>query len=676
MTDERALDQLCVNTLRTLSIDAIEKARSGHPGLPLGAAPMAYVLWQRFLRHDPADPGWADRDRFVLSAGHGSMLLYSLLHLCGYDLPMSELENFRQLDSRTPGHPEFGHTQGVEATTGPLGQGMTNAVGMAIAEQFAAQRYNRGEHRVVDHRTWALVGDGDLMEGIAYEAASLAGHLGLSKLTLLYDSNDISLDGPTSLAFTEDVGARFAALGWQVLTVEDGDTDLDGIAAAIEAATADQERPSLIVVRTTIGYGSPAKAGSSKAHGAPLGAEEVSATKRALGWTAEAPFSVPAEALARFRTALERGGQSRAEWQHRFDAWSAEHPDLAAQWTLAGSELLPAGWDEDLPCFEPGSSFATREAGGKVLGVLADRLPWLLGGDADLSESTKTGLKQSGDFSARRGAESGRNLRYGVREHAMGAIANGIAYHGGCRTFTATFFVFADYMRPAIRLAAMNDLPVTFVFTHDSVAVGEDGPTHQPVEHLMSLRVVPNLHVIRPADANETVEAWRAALARTEGPTVLVLSRQKLETIDRSRFAPAAGLERGGYVLREAPGGAPDLVLIATGSEVELACRAAETLQERGHAVRVVSMPCWESFAAQDSSYRTAVLGEGLTRVSIEAGTTLGWERWIGDRGLAIGIDRFGLSAPGEQAMAHLGLELEAVVGRIERHLAHVSSGV
>ena len=668
MPHDRQLDDLCINTLRTLSVDAIEKANSGHPGLPLGAAPMAYVLWDRFLKHSPTDPGWPDRDRFVLSAGHGSMLLYSLLHLAGYDLPLGELERFRQLESRTPGHPEFGHTQGVEATTGPLGQGVTNAVGMAIAERYQAQRYNRGEHRVVDHFTYALVGDGDLMEGIAAEAASLAGHLGLGKLIVLYDSNDISLDGPTSLAFTEDVGARFESCGWHVLRVEQGDTDLDGIASAIEAARADDARPTLIEVKTTIGYGAPKKAGTSKVHGAPLGEEELAGTKRELGWTSKEPFHLPDDAVARFREAVARGEGARTEWQARFEAWSAAHPDLAAQWSLAQSELLPAGWDEDLPRFDAGGALATREAGGATLNALAERLPWLFGGDADLSESTKTGLKGCGDFDGRATAEPGRNLRYGVREHAMGAIANGIAYHGGCRTYTATFFVFADYMRPAMRLAAMNDLPVTFVFTHDSVAVGEDGPTHQPVEQLMSLRVIPNLDVIRPADANETVEAWRAALSRTEGPTALVLSRQKLPTVDRSVLAPASGLERGGYVLRDAEGD-PDVVLLATGSEVALALEVADLLASRGHAPRVVSMPSWERFEAQESAYRQSVLGRDVPRVSIEAGATLGWERWTGDRGLTIGIDRFGASAPGPEVMRHLGLDAEAIAGRVERHL-------
>ncbi|QDU68966.1 transketolase [Engelhardtia mirabilis] len=670
MPATQAIDALCVNTLRTLSIDAIQQAGSGHPGLPLGAAPMAYVLWQRFLRHDPRDPGWPNRDRFVLSAGHGSALLYSLLHLTGYDLPLDEIKRFRQLGSRTPGHPEFGHTVGVEATTGPLGQGCSNAVGMAIAERFLAQRYNRGEHVVVDHHTYALVGDGDLMEGIASEAASLAGHLGLGKLIWLYDSNDISLDGPTSLSFTEDVPARFRAYGWQVLEVADGDTDLEAIGAAIDAARADTAHPSLIVVKTTIGYGSPKKAGTAGAHGSPLGAEEILATKRALGWESTEPFFIPDDAREHLRAAVGRGAQERSDWSERFERWAAAHPNLAAQWQLAQSELLPEGWDQDLPQFEVGTKPATREAGGVVLNALAERLPWLLGGDADLSGSTKTSIKSSGDFDGRDGAEPGRNIRYGVREHAMAAAANGMAYHGGCRTFTATFFCFADYMRPALRLAAMNDLPVINVFTHDSIAVGEDGPTHQPVEHLMSLRVIPGLHVVRPADADETREAWRHALLRSEGPTAIVLTRQGILVRDRADLAPASGLERGGYVLRQASAASAAVVLVATGSEVELALDSAAALEAAGHPTRVVSLPCWEVFADQDPAYRAEVLGGGGLRVSIEAGSTLGWERWIGEDGLAIGIDRFGASAPGDELMAEYGLTPPQVVERVERHLA------
>jgi transketolase len=666
----RALDELAINTLRTLAIDGVERANSGHPGLPLGAAPMAYVLWQRFLKHDPRDPGWPDRDRFVLSAGHGSMLLYALLHLTGYDLPLAQLQAFRQLGSRTPGHPEFGHTVGVEATTGPLGQGFANAVGMAIAERFLAQRYNRGEHQVVDHHTYCLCGDGDLMEGVAAEAASLAGHLQLGKLVVLYDSNAISLDGPTSLSFTEDVAARFRAYGWQVLEVAQGDTDLEALEGALRAARAHDEQPTLIVVRTTIGFGSPGRAGTSKVHGAPLGADELKATKRNLGWPEEPLFHLPPEAVEQFRGALTKGAEARTAWQARFDRWSAAHPDLAAQWQLAADELLPSGWDEELPQFPAGTAVATRDASGKVLNALAGRLPWLFGGDADLSESTKTALHDSPDFSGRKDAPAGRNLRYGVREHAMAGAANGIAYHGGCRTFTATFFCFADYMRPSIRLAAMNDLPVIFVFTHDSVGLGEDGPTHQPVEHLMSLRVIPKLEVLRPADANETREAWVAALRRTEGPTALVLSRQKLPTVDRKSLGSAAGLVRGGYVLREASGGGPTVVLLASGSEVALALEAAGQLEARGQRVRVVSMPSFERFAAQDVAYRDSVLGPGLPRVSIEAGVTFGWERWVGADGLCLGIDSFGTSAPGEQALTHLGLGLPQVVQRIERFLA------
>jgi len=670
------LDRRAINALRGLAIDAIERANSGHPGLPLGAAPMAYVLWTRHLVHNPTNAGWPDRDRFVLSAGHGSMLLYGLLHLSGYDLPLAEIEAFRQKDSRTPGHPEFGHTVGVEAITGPLGQGSANAVGMAIAERYLAQRYDRGAASVVDHTTYALVSDGDLMEGLSAEAAALAGHLGLGKLVYLWDDNRISLDGPTDMTFTEDVCARYRAHGWHVVEVDDGDTDLEAIDAAIAAARAETNKPSLVRVRTTIGFGSPNKSGKAASHGAPLGADEVRATKAALGLPEDEAFHLPDEVVAHWRKGVERGQHAEAEWNARFEAWSAEYPDLAAQWHMAQAELLPDGWDEDLPSGEPGSSRATRESGGDVLNALAERLPWFFGGDADLSSSTKTHITGGGSFDGRAPASEGhpgRTIHYGVREHAMAAIANGIAYHGGCRTFTATFFCFADYMRPAMRLAAMAELPVTYVFTHDSIALGEDGPTHQPIEHLASLRAMPNLVVLRPADAAETAASWRVAMQRTDGPTALVLTRQKVPALDRP-LGPER-TDQGGYVLKEADGDAA-VTLIATGSEVSLALEAAALLEARGHGVRVVSMPSTELFAAQDPELRRAVLGpDDAPRVSLEAASTFGWERWLGSRGLALGIDGFGASAPASDLLEEYGFTADRVAERVARHLAAQGSG-
>ena len=553
-----SLTQLAINTIRLLSVDAVQKANSGHPGLPMGAAPMTYVLWQRHLRHNPKNPKWPDRDRFVLSAGHGSMLLYSMLHLTGYDLALDELKAFRQWGSRAPGHPESFCTPGVEATTGPLGQGATNAVGMAMAERFLAGRYNRPGHTIVDHRTYALVGDGDMMEGITHEAAALAGHLKLGKLVWLYDDNKISLDGPTSLHFSEDVGKRFEAYGWHVQKIDRGDTDIDGIDGAIAAAKADP-RPSLIMVHTTIGCGSPHKAGTSEAHGSPLGPDEVKLTKSALGWDPEKQFFVPEEAKHHLLSAVERGAAAEAAWQKTFDAWATANPTLAAEWKLAQRGELPADWDAAIPTFTIKDEPATRVSGGKVLAGIASKVPWFLGGDADLSCSTMTGLPGLGDFSGETGL--GRNIHYGVREHAMGAIANGMAYHGGVRSFTATFFVFSDYERPALRMAAISKLPVIFVFTHDSIGVGEDGPTHQPVEHLAALRAIPNMWVMRPADANEVAQAYRLAMKRTDGPVAMILTRQKMPTFDRDKMAPVSGLAKGAYVLSEAAGGPPQVIL-------------------------------------------------------------------------------------------------------------------
>jgi transketolase len=663
--EEQSVEQLSINTIRILAIDAIQKANSGHPGLPMGAAAMAYVLWQRHLRHNPRDPHWPDRDRFVLSAGHGSMLLYCLLHLTGYDLTMQDLQTFRQWKSRAPGHPEVLLTPGVEATTGPLGQGAANAVGMALAERLLAHRFNRPGHTIVDHRTYALVSDGDLMEGVSAEAGSLAGHLRLGKLICLYDSNNVSLDGPTSLAFsTEDVGRRYAAYGWQVLHVADGDTDLEAIDSALGEAEADTSRPSLIVVRSTIGYGSPHRQGTSEAHGSPLGLEEVALTKRALGWDPQRSFYVPERARAHFGTAVERGRHAQQDWERRFETYAGAHPDLAQEWreTIAGE--LPEGWDSDLPSWGGADALATRQASGKVLNVLAQRIPPLIGGDADLSVSTGTALKDAGSFDGQTGA--GRNIHFGVREHAMGAIANGMAYHGGVRPFVATFFCFADYMRPAVRLAAMNALPIIFVWTHDSVGLGEDGPTHQPIEHLMSLRAMPNLAVVRPADANETAAAWRWALAHRSGPVALVLTRQKLPVLDRRHVDAAVGIERGAYVLAEAEGGPPRAILIATGSEVHVALAARALLAKDGIPTRVVSMPCWETFAAESASYHESVLPRSVAvRVSVEAGVTFGWQRWIGERGAAIGIDRYGASAPSEVTMERFGITAENVASTV-----------
>jgi transketolase len=651
------LSKRCIDTLRTLAMDAIQKADSGHPGLPMGAAPMAYVLWQNHLRHNPRDPRWPDRDRFVLSAGHGSMLLYGLLHLTGYDLGMHELQSFRQWGSRTPGHPEWHLTPGVEATTGPLGQGAANAVGMAMAERHLAHRFNRPGHEIVDHYTYALVSDGDVMEGVAAEAASLAGHLGLGKLIYLYDFNDVTLDGPADLTFTEDVCKRYEAYGWHVQRVEQGNTDLQGIDAALRAARAETARPSLILVHTTIGYGSPKKAGTAAAHGSPLGADEVAASKRALGCDAEARFHVPDEVRAHMGQAAERGARAQAAWEARFRAYAEVHPDLAEAWRACMSGALPAGWDAELPTWKTGEQVATRAAASKVQQVIAARVPWLIGGDADLGGSTKTMIAGSGDFDGRTGA--GRNIRFGVREHAMGAICNGLHYHGGIRPYASTFFVFSDYMRPAVRLAALNHQPVIYVWTHDSIGVGEDGPTHQPVEHLMALRAMPNLHLVRPADATECRDAWSHAMARTDGPTALVLSRQNLPVLDRA----AAGVgspARGAYVLADAE--RIDAILIATGSEVSLAMEARAALAREGIQVRVVSMPCWEQFRAESAAYRESVLPAAITaRVSVEAGTTFGWQTWIGLHGVAVGLDRFGASAPGEVLMAELGFTVERV---------------
>ncbi len=658
MTD---FDQKAINTIRMLAVDAIQKANSGHPGLPLGAAPMAYVLWTRFLKHNPRDPKWADRDRFVLSAGHGSMLLYALLYLTGYDVSLDDLKQFRQWGSITPGHPEAGPTPGVETTTGPLGQGFATGVGMAIAERHLAARFNTPDHTVVNHYTYAIVSDGDLMEGVAAEAASLAGHLKLGRLIYLYDDNSISLDGPTSLSFSEDVGRRFEAYGWQVLRVADGN-DLVAIEAAIHAARAEAERPSLIMVRTVIGYGSPNKAGTSEVHGSPLGAEEVALTKQNLGWPAEPAFLVPDDVLAHFRQAVERGVAAQAAWARTFAAWGAAQPDKAAEWATMFSSALPEGWDADLPVFAAGTSVATRVASGKVLNALAPHLPGLIGGAADLDSSTRTYLNLSEDFRA--GHYANRNLRFGVREHAMGAIVNGLAAHGGLIPYSATFLVFSDYMRPAMRVAALSHFAPVFVFTHDSIGLGEDGPTHQPVEQIMSLRLIPHVEVIRPADANETAAAWRCAIENRDHPTVLALTRQNVPALDPA-LGIAEGVARGAYVLSDAPGDAVDVVLIGTGSEVHLALAAQKLLAAEGIGARVVSMPSWERFERQPQAYRDSVLPPGVTaRVSVEAGVTTGWQKWVGAGGAAIGVDRFGASAPYQVIYEQFGLTAAQIAER------------
>ncbi len=643
-------------------MDAVQKANSGHPGLPMGAAAMAYVLWTRFLRHHPTNPSWPNRDRFILSAGHGCMLLYSLLHLTGYDLPLDELKRFRQWGSLTPGHSEHGLTPGVETTTGPLGQGFGNGVGMAIAERFLANYFNRPGYPIVDHYVYAIVSDGDLMEGVSSEAASLAGHLGLGKLIYLYDDNRITIDGSTSLAFTENVGQRFEAYGWHVQRV-DGN-NLKEVEAALSAAQAATERPSLIIARTHIAYGSPNKQDTAEAHGAPLGEEEIKLTKRALGWPLEPAFYIPDEALGHFREALQQGRAWEAQWQAQFDAYAAAHPELAAEWRTVMNGRLPEGWADKIPAFTPGGgSMATREASGKVLNAIAPHLPTLIGGSADLTPSNNTYLKGYGDF--QRDNVGARNLHFGVREHAMGSILNGMALHGGVIPYGGTFLIFSDYMRPAIRLAALSHIHVIYVFTHDSIGLGEDGPTHEPIEHLASLRAMPNLTVIRPADANETAVAWRVALEHRGGPVALALTRQKLPVLDRTTLASADLLRRGAYVLTDASNGQPDIILIATGSEVQLALEARQRLAARGIGARVVSMPSWELFEQQPDSYRDEVLPPSVTaRLAIEAASPHGWHRYVGSMGTVIGMTRYGASAPYHVLMEQFGFTADNVTSR------------
>ncbi len=656
------VDQLAVTTIRTLSIDAIERANSGHPGAPMGLAPVAYLLFTRFLKHDPSDPGWSDRDRFVLSCGHASMLLYSTLFLTGYDLPLEELENFRQWGSKTPGHPEVGLVPGVEMTTGPLGQGVATSVGMAVAEAHLAAKFNRPGYRVVDHRTWVLCSDGDLMEGVSSEAASLAGHLQLGRLVWIWDDNRITIEGGTDLSFSENVPARFEAYGWRVLEVEDGN-DLDALSAALETATEDDGRPTLVRVRTHIAWGAPTKQDSASAHGAPLGADEVRATKRAYGWPEDEAFLMPPEALARCREAVARGADAQSAWQASFDTWADNHPDLARDWRRRLDRKLPDGWTDALPVFDAdGPKIATRAASGKVLGALAAVLDELVGGSADLAPSNKSLIDGGGDLLA--ATPGNRNLHFGIREHAMGAVLNGLSLHGGIRPYGATFLVFSDYMRPAIRLAALMEQPVIYVFTHASTWVGEDGPTHQPVEHILALRTIPGLVVMRPADANETAAAWRVAVERSTGPTALLLSRQGLPVLEEARELGADGVARGAYSLFDDQGGTPQIVIVATGGEVSLAIDARAELSGRGIRAQVVSMPSWELFREQSADYRLSVLPEGPPRLAIEAGVTLGWGEIVGDDGVVIGIDRFGASAPGAEVAERLGLTVEVVVAK------------
>jgi len=651
-------DELCVNTLRFLAVDAVQKANSGHPGMPMGAAVMAYVLWGRFLKHNPNDPAWPDRDRFVLSAGHASAMLYALLYLTGYDLPLEEIKQFRQWGSKTPGHPEFGLAPGVEVTTGPLGQGFANGVGMAIAERWLAEHYNRPGHEIINHYTYAICSDGDFMEGVSSEAASLAGTLRLGKLIYLYDDNGISIEGDTDVTFTENVAQRFQAYGWHVIGPIDG-MDIASVDSAIRMAQAEKGRPSLIVCKTVIGYGSPNKAGTGSAHGEPLGEDEVALAKERLGWPYKEPFTVPPEVLGHFRKAQERGRQQQAEWQDKLEEYRRAYPDEALKLEMDLSGDLPDGWDNDLDSLflSADKPVATREASGRVMNIIAPRVHALVGGAGDLAPSTKTILKDKGHFGP--DDYSGHNLHFGVREHAMGGIASGMALHGGIIPYTATFLIFYDYMRPPVRLAAMMGQRVIYIFSHDSVGLGEDGPTHQPIEQLTGLRSVPNLTVIRPADATETVEAWKIALRRRQGPTALILTRQKLPVLDRTVLAPASEVQRGGYTLWQATA-SPEVILIGTGSEVHIALEAGKLLQEKGVAARVVSLPSWELFDAQPAEYRNSVLLPSLqARVSMEAGITLGWEKYLGSEGIAIGLDHFGASAPYNTIYEHFGLTAE-----------------
>jgi transketolase len=659
-TTDAALEQLCINTVRTLAMDAVQKAESGHPGTPMALAPLAYVLWTRHLRHDPADPSWPDRDRFVLSCGHASMLLYSLLYLSGYKVTLDDLKQFRQWGSNTPGHPEYGYTDGVETTTGPLGQGVANAVGFAVAEAHLAATFNRDEHRLVDHHTYFICSDGDLMEGISHEAASFAGHNRLGKLIGFYDDNKITIDGSTDLAYSDDAGRRFEAYGWHVLHVDDVN-DLDAVDRAIHAAKAEPDRPTMIVCKTVIGYGSPHKAGTAKAHGEALGEDEVKLTKQNLGWPTTDTFYVPDEALAEWRKSLDRGAQYKAEWQSRRDAYAAEYPELIADFERRLRGQLPDGWEDAIPTFTAeNGNVASRAASGAVLNAIAAKVPELIGGSADLAPSNNTLLKGPGTFGPH--DHAGRNFHFGIREHGMGGIMNGMALHGGIIPYGGTFLIFSDYMKPAVRLAAFMHRHIIYVYTHDSIGLGEDGPTHQPIEQLVSLRSIPNMTVVRPADANETAEAWRLAMKHADGPVALVLTRQKLGFIDRTKYASAEGVARGAYVLGDAEGGDPQVVLMSSGSEVALILEAREKLAAQGIRARAVSAPSLELFAKQGMDYITDVLPPNVPRVAIEAAHPMSWFRWTGSDGVVLGLTRFGASAPYQAIYKELGITVDKVV--------------
>ena len=657
----RAIDGLCVNTIRTLAMDAVQAANSGHPGAPMGLAAAAYVLWTRVLKHNPKNPDWVDRDRFVLSGGHASALLYSLLYLTGYKLSLKEIKNFRQWGSQTPGHPEYGHTSGVETTTGPLGQGFSNAVGMAMAERHLAAIFNRGRQKIVDHHTYVMCGDGDLMEGISSEAASLAGHLGLGRLICIYDDNKISIEGSTAIAFTENVAARFRAYHWQVIQVKDGN-DLATIEKALKEARAETAKPTLIALRTHIAYGSPNKQDTHGAHGAPLGEDEIRLTKENLGWPTNKKFYVPVKARKAFGKCPVKGRKAETAWNKRLKAYAKKYPALAKNWETAIAGILPQRWDAGIPTFRDGKAIATRAASGQVLNALAENLPTLIGGSADLAPSNNTIIKSSFDF--QKNSYAGRNIRFGVREHAMGAVLSGMALHKGVRPYGGTFLVFADYCRPAIRLAALMKQPVIYVFTHDSVAVGEDGPTHQPVEHLAALRAIPGLTVIRPADATETAAAWRVAIKSTNAPVALILSRQNLPVLDRTFYPSATALAKGAYILSDSKG-KPDVILIGSGSEVSICLEAQSSLSNQGLSARVVSMPSWELFERTSQAYKVAVLPPEVTaRVAVEAGISMGWERYVGNRGAVVGIDRFGASAPGGTVMDKFGMKAATIIAK------------
>ncbi len=656
---EQNLDELCVNTIRTLAMDAVQQANSGHPGTAMSMAPVAYVIFDRFLRHNPANPAWPGRDRFVLSCGHASMLIYSMLHLTGYDLPLDHLKRFRQWDSLTPGHPEYGHTAGVETTTGPLGQGVANTVGFGIAQRWLANRYNKPGYNLFDYNIYAIAGDGCMMEGISNEAASLAGHLGLSNLVWIYDNNHITIEGNTSLAFSDDVATRYMAYGWNVHRVGDAN-DLEMIERSIRQARDETNRPSLIIVDSHIAYGAPNQQDTSAAHGEPLGDEEIRLTKLRYGWPPDEKFLVPEEAGEHMRKAVDRGAQSEAAWNEMFAAYKAEYPDLANELEHMFAGTLPDGWDADIPVFPPDAKgVAGRDASNKVENAIAGRVPFFIGGSADLAPSTKTLIKDGGSFQADN--YGGRNLHYGIREHAMGAAANAIAL-SKIRTFCAGFLIFSDYMRATIRLAAIMDLPTTFVFTHDSIGVGEDGPTHQPIEHVMSLRMIPSLFVLRPGDANEVAEAWKIAITSTKHPTALILSRQPMPTLDRTKYASAEGVHKGAYILADTPGGDPEIIFMGTGTELQLCVAAHEQLTSEGIKSRVVSMPCWELFERQTPEYRESVLPNAVrNRVAVEAGTTLGWREFVGLDGRIVARREFGASAPLSVLLKEFGFTAEAV---------------